>query len=69
MRFLGGVRAGQSVADTRAVLAERMAHYASCPGLGLGACFLRASAEFIGWFMLRPSEYRPELYRATASSR
>jgi len=59
MRFLGGVRADDSVADMRTRLAERIAWYASCPGLGLGACFLQASGEFIGWFMLRPRKYRP----------
>jgi ribosomal-protein-alanine N-acetyltransferase len=59
MRFLGGVRSEWSVADVRALLAERIAWYASCPGLGLGACFLQSSGEFIGWFMLRPRKYRP----------
>ena len=35
------------------------------PGLGLGACFLQSSGEFIGWFMLRPRSYRP--YDATGT--
>jgi RimJ/RimL family protein N-acetyltransferase len=59
MRFLGGVRAEQTLADTRALLAERLGWYASCPGLGLGACFLQATGDFIGWLMLRPRKYRP----------
>lgn len=59
MRFLGGVRPDQTVADVRALLAERIRWYTSCPGPGLGACFLQSSAEFIGWFMLRPRTYRP----------
>lgn len=59
MRFLGGVPADWSVADVRALLAERIGWYQNCPGMGLGACFLQASGEFIGWFMLRPRKYRP----------
>jgi [ribosomal protein S5]-alanine N-acetyltransferase len=59
MRFLGGVRAGESVADVRARLAERIARDMSCEGLGLGACFVHASAEFVGWFMLHTRKYRP----------
>jgi RimJ/RimL family protein N-acetyltransferase len=59
MRFLGGVRSDKTVADTRALLAERLGWYTNTPGLGLGACFLRATDEFIGWFMLRSRKYRP----------
>lgn len=59
MRFLGGVRSDQTVADVRALLAERVAWYTSSPGLGLGACFVRGSDEFVGWFMLRLRKYRP----------
>jgi ribosomal-protein-alanine N-acetyltransferase len=59
MRFLGGVRAGASVDDMRALLAGRIAGYARSPGLGLGSCFLSPSGEFIGWFMLRRRKYRP----------
>lgn len=59
MRFLGGVRPGWSVDDTRAIIAERIGWYTSCPGLGLGSAFLQATGEFIGWFMLRPRTYRP----------
>src|SRR4051794_36860033 len=59
MRFLGGVRAGWSVADVRALLADRIAGYTHCPGLGLGACFVQPSGEFVGWFMLRPRKYQP----------
>lgn len=57
MRFLGGVVPGDSVERKRTLLKQRLASYATCAGLGLGACFL--DAEFIGWFMLRPREYRP----------
>lgn len=59
MRFLGGVRTDWTVADVRTLLADRLARYKSCPGLGLGACFLQATGEFVGWFMLRPRTYRP----------
>jgi ribosomal-protein-alanine N-acetyltransferase len=58
MRFLGGVRVEGSVAVARKLLAERISQLVSCPGLGLGPCFLQASGEFIGWFMLRPRKYR-----------
>ncbi len=59
MRFLGGVRADDTVERMRALLSSRCEWYAQTPGLGLGACFLGASAELIGWFMLRPRKYRP----------
>jgi [ribosomal protein S5]-alanine N-acetyltransferase len=59
MRFLGGVPAGGSVDDVRALLAGRIAGYASSPGLGLGSCFLSPGGEFIGWFFLRRRKYRP----------
>lgn len=60
MRFLGGVRADNSVERMSTLLAERSVWYAKTPGLGLGACFLQPpAAEFIGWFMLRPRKYRP----------
>lgn len=64
MRFLGGVRADNSIERMSMLLAERRAWYANTPGLGLGACFLQsvsqqAAGEFIGWFMLRPRKYRP----------
>ncbi|HTV22543.1 MAG TPA: GNAT family N-acetyltransferase [Polyangiaceae bacterium] len=65
MRFLGGVRPDATLADTRALLADRIATYRGRPGLGLGACFLHQSGEFIGWFMLRPRSYRP--YDATGA--
>jgi RimJ/RimL family protein N-acetyltransferase len=63
MRFLGGVRADNSVFRMRTLLAERLEWYSNTPGLGLGACFLQASAlgetaELVGWFMLRPRKYR-----------
>jgi RimJ/RimL family protein N-acetyltransferase len=63
MRFLGGVRADDSVDRMRTLLAERVGWYMKTPGLGLGACFLHSpaassAAEFIGWFMLRPRKYR-----------
>lgn len=63
MRFLGGVRADDSVERTRKVLAERIEWYTKVDGLGLGACFLQgtapgSAAAFVGWFMLRPREYR-----------
>jgi RimJ/RimL family protein N-acetyltransferase len=59
MRFLGGVRADDRVERMSALLVDRVEHYQRTPGLGLGACFLSSSAEFIGWFMLRPRQYRP----------
>jgi [ribosomal protein S5]-alanine N-acetyltransferase len=68
MRFLGGVRADKDVAHMQGVIAERIEWYSKTPGLGLGACFLQtnpaggpagSTAEFIGWFMLRPRKYRP----------
>jgi RimJ/RimL family protein N-acetyltransferase len=59
MRFLGGVRADNSVERMRGLLTERSKWYASTPGLGLGACFLQSTGDFIGWLMLRPREYRP----------
>jgi hypothetical protein len=58
MHFLGGVIADDSVQRKRALLEQRVASYATRPGLGLGACFLKSTAEFIGWHMLRPREYR-----------
>jgi RimJ/RimL family protein N-acetyltransferase len=58
MHFLGGLIPGDSLQRKRALLEQRVASYATRPGLGLGACFLNDSAEFIGWFMLRPREYR-----------
>ncbi|HKO92741.1 MAG TPA: GNAT family N-acetyltransferase [Polyangiaceae bacterium] len=64
MRFLGGVNSNDSVERVRGMLAERVQWYTQTPGLGLGACFLLASAEFIGWFMLRPRTYHP--YAAAA---
>jgi hypothetical protein len=39
MHFLGGVAAGDSVQLERELLVQRVADYARCPGLGLGACF------------------------------
>jgi RimJ/RimL family protein N-acetyltransferase len=64
MRFLGGVRADDSIDRTRTMLAERIEWYRKVDGLGLGSCFLQGTApgsiaEFIGWFMLRPRQYRP----------
>jgi [ribosomal protein S5]-alanine N-acetyltransferase len=59
MRFLGGVRADDSVVRMRTLLADRVELYARTPGLGLGACFEQQSGAFIGWFMLRPRKYRP----------
>jgi len=58
MRFLGGLIPGDSVERKRALLEQRVATYSTTPGLGLGACFLMTNAEFIGWFMLRPRQYR-----------
>lgn len=59
MRFLGGVRADDAVERMRALIVDRLELYRRTPGLGLGACFTLATAEFIGWFMLRPRQYRP----------
>jgi [ribosomal protein S5]-alanine N-acetyltransferase len=58
MHFLGGVIADDSLQRKRAMLEQRVATYATRPGLGLGACFLKSTAEFVGWHMLRPREYR-----------
>jgi len=58
MRFLGGLIPGDSVQRKRALLEQRVATYAMCPGLGLGACSLKGSAEVMGWFMLRRQQYR-----------
>ncbi|HWG98083.1 MAG TPA: GNAT family N-acetyltransferase [Pilimelia sp.] len=59
MRFINGGRPTPREEVERVILPRWLRYHAESPGLGFWAAEEKSSAEFLGWFHLRPGEGHP----------